>query len=54
MTKPLQTGLLLATGLAGYLSARPSAPARMGRTARRPIPTGRVNPRGALVRVPWP
>ncbi|MEW6045238.1 MAG: UbiA family prenyltransferase, partial [Bacillota bacterium] len=79
MTKPLQTGLLLATGLAGYLSARPSAPgwgalvgvagslwlaisgstlinmfcdrdidACMGRTARRPIPTGRVSPREAL------
>jgi len=77
--KSLQTGLLLLTGLAGYMSARcpifnvftvlsvagslflaisgstilnmwydRDIDAQMGRTAKRPIPSGQVSPAGAL------
>jgi protoheme IX farnesyltransferase len=80
MTKSLQTGLLLTTGLAGYMSARcpvlnwqtllmlgvslflsisgstvlnmwydRDIDARMKRTCWRPLPTGKVTPREALV-----
>jgi protoheme IX farnesyltransferase len=80
LVKGLQTGLLLATGLAGYMSARCpvlSGPtligltgslflaisgstvlnmwydrdidAKMDRACRRPLPSGRINPREALI-----
>jgi protoheme IX farnesyltransferase len=80
LIKSLQTGLLLATGLAGYMSARCPAThlgtllglagslflaisgstvlnmwydrdidAQMKRTARRPIPSGKITPRAALI-----
>jgi protoheme IX farnesyltransferase len=80
LIKSLQTGLLLATGLAGYMSARCPAThlgtllglagslflaisgstvlnmwydrdidAKMKRTARRPIPSGKITPRAALI-----
>ena len=80
LTKGLQTGLLLATGLAGYISARCPAlnwpillglagslflalggstilnmwydrdiDAKMNRACRRPLPSGRIKPREALV-----
>ncbi|MCI0520425.1 MAG: heme o synthase [Chloroflexi bacterium] len=79
MIKSLQTGLLLTTGVAGYMSARcpvthwsvllgltgslflaisgstvlnmwydRDIDAKMGRTARRPLPSGQVLPRQAL------
>jgi protoheme IX farnesyltransferase len=80
LIKSLQTGLLLATGLAGYMTARCPATnlgallglagslflaisgstvlnmwydrdidAQMKRTANRPLPSGRISPRGALL-----
>lgn len=80
LTKPLQTLLLLITGVCAYALSRPGTiaggelaaaalalagaiagctalnmvldrdiDARMGRTARRPLPTGRVSVRGALI-----
>jgi protoheme IX farnesyltransferase len=80
MIKSLQTGLLLTTGLAGYMSARcpvttwsvlpgltgslflaisgstvlnmwwdRDIDAQMGRTSRRPLPSGQVSPREALI-----
>jgi protoheme IX farnesyltransferase len=80
LVKGMQTGLLLATGLAGYMSARcpvinwptllglvgslflaiggstilnmwydRDVDARMQRTCRRPLPSGRINPTEALV-----
>jgi protoheme IX farnesyltransferase len=80
LIKSLQTGLLLATGLAGYMTARCPATnlgallglagslflaisgstvlnmwydrdidAQMKRTAKRPLPSGRISPRAALL-----
>jgi protoheme IX farnesyltransferase len=80
LIKSLQTGLLLATGLAGYMTARCPATnigtllglagslflaisgstvlnmwydrdidAQMKRTANRPLPSGRISPRAALL-----
>ena len=79
LTKSLQTGLLVSTGLAGYMSARcpvfhlgtvaglfislvasisgstilnmwwdRDIDARMGRTSRRPLAAGKINPKEAL------
>ena len=80
LIKSLQTGLLLLTGLAGYMSARcpvttwhtllgltgslflaisgstvlnmwydRDIDAKMGRTAKRPIPSGQISPREGLI-----
>jgi protoheme IX farnesyltransferase len=80
LTKSLQTGLLVSTGLAGYMSARcpvftiptmigllvslvasisgstilnmwwdRDIDARMGRTSKRPLASGKINPREALI-----